>query len=485
MDEKIVSKNLTTVVEESYCDDNSWVVDPDDTIDSTVTGTNYTLIESGSVASKHSRKSSSRSAFKNFKAASSLSISMLAKPSDDRKSNTFFAGWNVSTLIQGTGTLGIPYAVRQGGWVSVAMIFFVSILCCHTGKLIVECMYEKSKKTGICRRLRTNYPELAQAVMGRKGFVVSSIFILMEMYGASIMFIIILGTTWQELFGSYIDLNKNQWAAINCAIVFPTLFITKMSYISWFSMISVFALLSSLLTLITFSVFHFSSWSINNIPTFDAQTFPVGFGIVVFSYCAHAIFPGVEGSMKKPQQFNPMMNISFLLAAIMKALLGTFMVLTFGGRTEEVATLNLEGSPIFSTLATSLITCSVLCVLPLEMYIVNETIDDGFLKYFPRVNKDSRHHWIWVLTTRTTLLSLALGLAILVPHFGLLMGVIGNFSGSFLCFIFPCYFHLKLRKDSLTKFDIFSDVAIIVFGVLAGGTGLVFTTKALVMTYLQ
>ena len=43
----------------------------------------------------------------------SLSISTLARPSDDRKNHAILAGWNVSNMIQGTGILGIPYAVQQ------------------------------------------------------------------------------------------------------------------------------------------------------------------------------------------------------------------------------------------------------------------------------------------------------------------------------------------------------------------------------------
>ena len=74
---------------------------------------------------------------------------MLAKPSDDRKANAALAGWNVSNLIQGTGILGVPYAVRQGGWAAVVSIFVIALMCCHTGKLLIDCMYEVSKVQGL------------------------------------------------------------------------------------------------------------------------------------------------------------------------------------------------------------------------------------------------------------------------------------------------------------------------------------------------
>ena len=127
---------------------------------------------------------------------------------------------------------------------------------------------------------------------------------------------------------------------------------------------------------------------------------------------------------------------------------------------------------------------NVLLAVPLGMFVVSMTFDDAFLTYFPHLNRDSKYNWIWLLITRPLLLSLALLLAIMVPHFGLLMGVIGSFTGTCLCFIFPCYFHLKLRWETLSKWQVFVDVFIIVFGVAAGSLGLAFSTKALVLTYL-
>ena len=106
----------------------------------------------------------------------------------------------MSNLIQGTGILGVPYAVQQGGWAAVFMIFFVALLCCHTGKLLISCMYETSKKTGIRRRLRVNYPEVGEACLGHRGLVLISIIQNVEMFSGVIMYIILLGTAWQDLF---------------------------------------------------------------------------------------------------------------------------------------------------------------------------------------------------------------------------------------------------------------------------------------------
>ena len=423
-----------------------------------------------------------QSGFAKFRSAS-LSISMLAKPSDDRNASAWLAGWNVSNLIQGTGILGIPFAVHQGGWAAVASIFLVAALCCYTGKLLVSCLYEESKKTGIKRRLRVNYPEVGEAVYKKLGFRLVSIVQVVEMFGGVTMYIVLLGTVLGELFQAKTGLGTYEWAAISCLVALPSLFIKRMSIISWLSLLAVFALMCSILVMVAFAVMKYDSWRLSNIPQFNPTTFPIGFGIVVFSYCAHAVFPSIESSMKKPEKFNNMMNWAFVFAAVVKAVLGVFMVLAFGNETKEVATVNLLENAGFSITANALVITNVMLAIPLAMFVVSLSFDDGFLMYFPYLNTDSKYHWIWLVITRPMLLCAALFVAIIVPHFGLLMGFVGSFTGTCLCFIFPCLFHLKLRWHKLSKAIVALDICVMVFGVIAGGFGLFFSARALVETF--
>jgi len=423
-----------------------------------------------------------RSSFAGFRAAS-LSISMLAKPSDDRYASAWLAGWNVSNLIQGTGILGIPFAVHQGGWAAVFSIFLVAALCCYTGKLLISCLYEESKKTGIRRRLRVNYPEVGEAVYKRFGFNLVSIVQVVEMFGGVTMYIVLLGTVLGELLHAKTGLGTYEWAAICCVIALPSLFIKRMSIISWLSLLAVFSLMSSIFVMIAFAIMKHQSWKLSNIPKFNPTTFPIGFGIVVFSYCAHAVFPSIESSMKKAENFNKMMNWAFVFAAIVKALLGVFMVLAFGDNTKEVATVNLLENTGFSVTANALVITNVMLAIPLAMFVVSLSFDDAFLVYFPHMNRDSKYNWLWMLITRPMLLCAALFIAVIVPHFGLLMGFVGSFTGTCLCFIFPCLFHLKLRWHKLSKWIKALDICIMVFGAVAGGFGLYFSAKALVETF--
>lgn len=413
---------------------------------------------------------------KNLRSAT-MSISMLAKPSDDRKSSSLLAGWNVCNFIQGTTILGIPYAVQLGGWSAVATIFIIGLLTCYTGKLLIECMYETSAKSGIRRRLRVDFPEVAQAALGTKGLISLNIMQNIVMFGGVVMYIILLGTVWADMTRNIIHIGIKEWEVLNCAVTLPTLFITKMSVVSWFGMMSVFSIITGFAVLVAFSLTQIPYWDMRNMPPFDIETFPIGFGIIMFSFCVHAVLPNIEGSMKKPKSYNTMVNYSFGLASFTKASLGVIMVLRFGKNTAEVVTVNLSEHYIFSRAASSLVVLNVLLAMPLEMFVVSFSYDNALLKHFPYIDHNSRFHWVWLLISRPLLLTAALLVAVSVPRFGLLMGLLGSVTGPMLCLILPCYCHMKLRWNTLKAWQIASDIAIIIFGTVAGMGGLFFSIK--------
>ncbi|KAJ7386644.1 hypothetical protein OS493_006630 [Desmophyllum pertusum] len=393
---------------------------------------------------------------------STMTISLLEKPSDDRRASAFLAGWNVTNLIQGTGILGVPYAVRMGGWAAVAANAIVALLCCYTGKLLIECLYEKSKRTGQVKRVRVNYPEVGEAVWPGWGNRIVSLVQFCEMFGGVISYLVLLGTIFTDILHKYAPYDMYTWTAISACVALPALFIRRVSVIAWISMVSVFALMSSIITIIIYSITQYKDMSIANIPPFDINTFPVGFGVIVFSYTAHAVFPGVEGSMKRPDQYPMMMNIAFLLAAIVKVAFGLLPVLRFGADTDQAITVNLKTSPAFYILANALVVTNVFTAFPIVSYIVLETFDHKILPSFPHLHVDTPYHWVWIIISRPLVLSFGLLMAIVVPHFGLFMGLVGSFTGTCLCFMFPCIFHMVLKWNELKWYNIVVRVTIII-----------------------
>lgn len=81
---------------------------------------------------------------------------------------------------------------------------------------------------------------------------------------------------------------------------------------------------------------------------------------------------------------------------------------------------------------------------------------------------------------RVSLVMVTILMAVTIPHFSILMGFIGNFTGTMLSFIWPCYFHLKLKGERLKLRAVVVDCFIIFLGVGFGLIGIWDSGEALV-----
>lgn len=82
---------------------------------------------------------------------------------------SLYAGINI---LCGIGLLTTPYAIKEGGWLSLIFLVIFAFFCCYTGVLLKECL-ESSPG------LKT-YPDIGQAAFGlagRLGIAVSPIWI--------------------------------------------------------------------------------------------------------------------------------------------------------------------------------------------------------------------------------------------------------------------------------------------------------------------
>jgi vesicular inhibitory amino acid transporter len=56
---------------------------------------------------------------------------------------------------------------------------------------------------------------------------------------------------------------------------------------------------------------------------------------------------------------------------------------------------------------------------------------------------------VWGLGFRVAVVVVTIMFAIVIPHFTILMGFIGSFTGCMLSFIWPAMFHLKIKRTTM------------------------------------
>ncbi|KAJ3679670.1 hypothetical protein LUZ60_017681 [Juncus effusus] len=371
---------------------------------------------------------------------------------------TCFNGLNA---LSGVGLLSIPYALSQGGWLSLILLFIVSIICCYTGILLQRCM-----DTNL--NIRT-YPQIGLRAFGRTGKLLVSIFMYLELYIVAIGFLILEGDNLDNLFPNTTVkiLNtslegKELFVILVAIVILPTTWLRRLELLAY---VSASGVLASVIVVIC--VF----WS----ATFDGVGFrgnqrwinfkglPTTVGLYAFCYCGHAIFPTLCTSMKEKSKFSKVMVVCFILCTLNYASMAILGYLMYGEDVKSQVTLNLPVGKLSSRLAIYTTLINPFTKYALMVTPVANAIEERFLLG----NKRSISLLIRTLVVLSTVI-----IALLVPFFGYLMALVGSLLSVIVSFLLPCICYLKIFGiERCRKAELVLICGILVLGLLVATMG--------------
>lgn len=408
-----------------------------------------------------------------------------------QKSTSCHAAWNLFNMVEGTGVLGLPYAVKQGGFVVIIGLALLAVISNYTGQILISCLYEKEAKVenekdengkDVEIRVRSTYEDIGRACFPRFGGKVVIVVQIVELVFVSTLYLVLSGSLLIHVFPNY-SISRRGWIAISALVVLPTVFLQHLSHVAWLSLISSLALLTTLTGVTIFSIHVSEQWDIDKLDNCNIETLPVGVGIVLFSYAAHPLLPGIEESLQNRSKFSLVMNLTFFLVALTKIVFSITSYLSFSDKTQEVITNNLPGG-FYRSVGCILLVINVLFSYAFPMFTVICCITTSVVTQYPTLI-ESNYLGPFLTFLRLILVLITLLAALLIPHFALLMSFIGNLTGTFLVFIFPPLFYMMLHKGQLPLWQMLLNVGIILFGIGAGIVGIYASGIALVKAYIS
>jgi solute carrier family 32 (vesicular inhibitory amino acid transporter) len=100
----------------------------------------------------------------------------------------------VTNAIQGMFIVSLPFAVLRGGYWAIIAMVGIAHICCYTGKILVQCLYEPDPRTGEPVRVRDSYVAIAKVCFGKKlGARVVSIAQIIELLMTCILYVVVCG----------------------------------------------------------------------------------------------------------------------------------------------------------------------------------------------------------------------------------------------------------------------------------------------------
>jgi vesicular inhibitory amino acid transporter len=227
--------------------------------------------------------------------------------------------------------VALPYGVMHGGYWAILAMVGIAHICCHTGKILIECLYEEDNGTGEePAKIRHSYKEVAQACFGQNfgGYIVLGAQ-LIELLMTCILYVVLCGDLFIGAFPRG-DIDTRSYMMICGLVLMPCAFLKDLHRVSSLSFWNgiVHTVINALI--LGYCLTKFTEWGFSKVTlNIDILSFPIALGVIVFSYTSQIFLPTLEGNMLDKSKFHCMLNWSHIAAAIFKALFGYVGFVTF------------------------------------------------------------------------------------------------------------------------------------------------------------
>ncbi|KAM0925597.1 hypothetical protein ACQ4PT_004093 [Festuca glaucescens] len=373
---------------------------------------------------------------------------------------TYFNGLNA---LSGVGLLTIPYALAEGGWLSLVLLPVVAAVCCYTGQLLQRCMSASPAVRG--------YPDIGALALGGKGRFAVSLSMYAELYLVAIGFLILEGDSLNKLFpGTSLSLGpdivvsgKHLFVVLVSIVILPTMWLRNLSVLAYISASGVVASLVLVFCVLWAAVVDGVGFQ-GKGRMLNVSGLPTALGLYTFCYCGHAVFPTLCNSMKEKDKFSKVLVICFVACTLNYGSMAILGYLMYGDDVEPQVTLSLPEGKLISKLAIYTTLINPFSKYALMVTPVATAIEEKLLAGNKRSMKNMLIRAFIVISTVI--------IALTVPFFGELMAFVGSLLSVMVSMLLPCICYLKIFGTARCSMaEVVLIVMIIVLGSLVAATG--------------
>ncbi|CAD6237998.1 unnamed protein product [Miscanthus lutarioriparius] len=384
---------------------------------------------------------------------------------------------NLSNVISGVGVLSVPYALAQGGWLSLALFAVVGAVCYYTGELIARCM--RAGGDGDPDAVRS-YPDIGQLAFGRPGRKAIGAVMYAELYLVAVSFLILEGDNLDKLLpgtavglpGGYVLRGKQLFTLLAAVVILPTTWLRDLCVLAYVSAVGLVASVALTASLVWAGVAEHGFHAAKDANVFSLAGLPTSLSLYFVCFAGHGVFPTVYTSMRNNNDFTKVLLASSVLCSLNYALTAVLGYMIYGDDVKSLVTLNLPSGKVYTRIAilTTLIT-------PLAKYaLIIQPITTGIEEKL----SSSRGSLTRAAISTTVLVSTVVA-ACTVPFFGYLMSFIGSSLNVTVAVLFPCLSYLMIGE--VRRAEAAGIVAILVVGVCVAVLGTYTSLHQIVSTF--
>lgn len=311
-------------------------------------------------------------------AAPRRQVSNISLP--DKKSGIFGASSNLVNSIVGAGIIGIPYAIKQAGFVvGIVLLIAVAYMTDKSLRMLIELasFSPKLKNLGVL-----TYEDMMSIPFGRSGrlFVLFNMFVLA--YGAMVAYLLIIKDTVPVVLGIE-GADEDDFVAREVTMIFTSLLIVvplsmmrDMASLAYTSLLSVLADVILVIFILLYSPIPSSldaAGGFGNVLKdnwINGKLF-IGLGVLSTAMaCQHSAFI-VSGSLenKTSDRWAQVTFRSISTSAFLCLLLGTTGYLGFLDETEGDILNNFDSDSLAANAGRALLAITMFFTYPMESFV--------------------------------------------------------------------------------------------------------------------
>ncbi|OBZ90538.1 Vesicular inhibitory amino acid transporter [Choanephora cucurbitarum] len=391
--------------------------------------------------------------------------------------NFLTAYFNVVCVVAGTGTLGLPKAFAEGGWLGILILFLAYFMAVYSGVILIRCLYYKPG-----HRLH-DYKAIGTAAFGYPGYAVASVLHLLNLFGCPALYLVLASNNMVSLLAGRSDvISYKVWTIIwGVFLLIPSLILKTLKEVTAIAaigalctMVAVFAVL------IQGPILRNSSTAVVEHDSVIWSGFPVALSTIAFSYGGNNTYPHVEHALKKPHQWKYAVIAGLSTCTALYFLTAVPGYWSFGRNTQSPIYNNLDEVPRI----VSMIVMTIHVIFAIPIYTTSFSLE--FEKFINCTDEKFGKFGAWVgrAIIRTCTMAILVILAAFIPFFDDFMGLIGALANCGLVFLLPVLCYLKLTGIRNKPWYELAFCALTLFlGVIGCVFGTIDSIKALVRDF--
>ncbi|KAI8063272.1 transmembrane amino acid transporter protein-domain-containing protein [Gongronella butleri] len=355
------------------------------------------------------------------------------------KGSFFTAYFNVTCVVAGTGTLGLPHAFALGGWLGILILILAYAMSVYSGIVLIRCLYYKPGQ-----RLH-DFKEIGKHAFSWPGYIVSSALHLLNLFGCPALYLVLAADNMVTLLkGTPGELDHAKWVIIwSVFLLIPSLVLRTLREVTAISS------LGAICTMIAVFIVLIESPMYRNahpeIPVTHHSViwtgFPSALSTIAFSFGGNNTYPHAEHALKKPHQWKWAVTLGLTTCTCLYFLTAIPAYWAFGDDAKSPIYNSLPAG-VGQTIAIIVMTIHVIFAIP----IYSTSFSLEFEKFIRATDDRLGRFGAWgarAIIRTCTMVILAL-LAIFVPYFDDFMGLIGALANCGLVFLIPILSYLRL-----------------------------------------